>query len=403
MNKPCLSLLLLFSLLFWSCESSQEKEEETTDKIETSMEEQFVFVGTYTRKEGHVDGKAKGIYVLKFEESTGSLSLLDTVESLPNPSYVTIHPNGKYLYAANELADGSADVVGRVSSYSIDPVNRSYQALSNVSAVGDAPCHLVVLPNQEAVVVANYVDGNVALLPLNNEGGLEEAAATAKHEGTGPNEGRQAGPHAHMVYPFPGQKDAFLAVDLGIDQVIHYQWNTEKQELNELARTAITPGAGPRHLDFHPTANHLYVLNELNHTVEVFEYKNVGAAFERKQIISTLSEDSQGVSYPAAIKAHPNGKFLYASNRGSTEEENSIAVFRIDEQSGELSFQKVVHTGGNFPRDFEISPSGNYVLAANQNSGNIVVFKVDLETGDLLETGTNFALPTPVSLKFLSI
>lgn len=367
------------------------------------MAEQFVFVGTYTRKEGHVDGKAKGIYVLKWEESTGSLSLLDTIESLPNPSYITIHPNGKYLYAANELADGSAAVVGQVGAFSIDPVQRSYQALSNVSAMGDAPCHLMVLPDQAHAVVANYVDGNVAILPLDDQGALGEAVAIAQHEGKGPNEGRQAGPHAHMVHPFPGEKDAFVAVDLGIDQIIHYQWNNEEQALKEVARTATTPGAGPRHLDFHPIGHQLYVLNELNHTVEVFEYKTVTAAFERKQIISTLPENSAGVSYPAAIKVHPSGKFLYASNRGNTEEENSIAIFGIDSQNGELTFQKVVHTGGNFPRDFEISPSGEYVLAANQNSGNIVVFKVDPENGDLSETGTDFAIPTPVCLKFLSI
>lgn len=401
--KPCLSLMLLLSLLFGSCESTPEKEGETTVENEKVMEEQFVFVGTYTRKEGHVDGKAKGIYVLQWEEETGSLSLLDTIESLPNPSYITIHPNGKFLYAANELADGSEEVLGQVSAIAIDPVNRFYQALSNVSAMGDAPCHLTVLSDQEHVVVANYVDGNVAVLPIDEVGALGKSIATAQHEGKGPNEGRQGSPHAHMVYPFPGSSDGFLAVDLGIDQIVHYQWNEGQQELNEVARTATTPGAGPRHLDFHPTAKRIYVLNELNHSVEVFEYESLTAAFTRKQIISTLAEDSEGVSYPAAIKVHPNGKFLYASNRGSTEEENSIAIFEINEQTGELSFKKVVHTGGNFPRDFEISPSGKYLLAANQNSGNILVFKVDAETGDLSETGTDFAIPTPVCLKFLSI
>lgn len=367
------------------------------------MEKQFVFVGTYTRKEGHVDGKAKGIYVLKWQEKTGELTLLDTIESLPNPSYITIHPNGKYLYAANELADGSEEVLGQVSAIAIDPLKRSYQALSNVSAMGDAPCHLAVLSDQQHVVVANYVDGNVALLPIGSGGAVEESIATVQHEGKGPNEGRQASPHAHMVYPYPGSSDGFLAVDLGIDQIVHYQWSTAEQELKEVARTAISPGAGPRHLDFHPTAKQVYVLNELNHSVEVFEYENLTAAFERKQIISTLPEDSEGVSYPAAIKVHPNGKFLFASNRGSTEEENSIAIFGINDETGELTFKKVVHTGGNFPRDFEISPSGKYLLAANQNSGNILVFKVDAETGDLSETGTDFAIPTPVCLKFLSI
>ncbi len=403
MNKSCLPILLLLGLLLSGCDAAPEKEGESTTKNEVSMEKHYVFVGTYTRKEGHVDGKAKGIYVLQWEESQASLSTLDTLTGLPNPSYINLHPDGKYLYAANELADGSEEVLGQVSAFSIDPVNRSYQQLSNVSAMGDAPCHVAVLGDKSHAVVANYVDGNVAVLPINSDGSLGEAVAEGQHEGKGPNEGRQAGPHAHMVYPFPNSNSAFLAVDLGIDQIVHYEWDQAEQKLSEVARTAITAGAGPRHLDFHPSSNHLYVLSELNHTVEVFEYKSVDAAFERKQVISTLSEGSSAVSYPAAIKVHPNGKFLYASNRGSTEEENSIAIFLIDGQSGELAFQRVVHTGGNFPRDFEITPSGNFLLAANQNSGNIVVFKIDAESGDLTETGTDFAIPTPVCLKFLSI
>lgn len=403
MIKSYLPILLLSGFFLFGCDAAPDQDKEGTTKNEVAMEEQFVFVGTYTRKEGHVDGKAKGVYVLRWKESEASLSTLDTIEGLPNPSYINLHPNGQYLYAANELADGSDEVLGQVSAFSVDPVNRSYKQLSNVSAMGDAPCHVAVLGDPSHAVVANYVGGNVAVLPIAEDGSLGEALAVAQHEGKGPNEGRQAGPHAHMVYPFPNSNAAFLAVDLGIDQIIHYQWDKAEQNLKEVARTAISPGAGPRHLDFHPSSSHLYVLNELNHTVEVFEYKTIDAAFERKQILSTLPEGSSAVSYPAAIKVHPKGKFVYASNRGNTEEENSIAVFRIDAQSGELNFQRVVHTGGNFPRDFEITPSGNYLLAANQNSGNIVVFKIDAESGDLTETGTNFAIPTPVCLKFLSI
>lgn len=396
------SLLLLLCLLGWSCDSNSDQQEVKNEKIQ-DMEEHFVFVGTYTRKEGHVDGKAKGIYVLKWEEETEQLIRLDTLEGLPNPSYVVVHPSGKFLYAANELADGTEQVLGQVSAYAINPKERSYRSLGNASAEGDAPCHLMILPDGEYAVVANYVGGNVAVLPLTETGGLGEAVAVAQHEGTGPDKGRQAGPHAHMVYPFPGDPQAFMAVDLGIDQVIHYQWHADEQRLQEVARTATMPGAGPRHLVFHPQGPWMYVLNELNHTVEVFVYEDIEQAFERQQVISTLPTESQGISYPAAIKIHPTGKFLYASNRGKTEEENSIAVFSVETGTGKLSLQQVAHTQGDFPRDFELSPSGKYLLAANQNSSNIQIFAIDSETGRLRETGTSFALPTPVCLKFLSL
>lgn len=394
--------LLLFGLFLMGC-GSNSTETETTNQTVEEMNEQFVFVGTYTRKEGHVDGKAKGIYVLKWDEAGEKLTSLDTLEGLPNPSYVTIHPNGRFLYAANELADGSEAVLGQVSAFAIDPIARKYSSLGTVSAKGDAPCHLMVLPDGSHTVVANYVGGNVAALPINAQGGIEEASGTAQHEGTGPNEGRQGAPHAHMVHPFPNTADAFLAVDLGIDQLIHYKLNKADGQLQKIAHTTTMPGAGPRHLDFHPVGKWVYVLNELNHTIEVFEYKDVMQAFDRLQVISTLPADSDGVSYPAAIKVHPSGKFLYASNRGTTEEENSIAIFTIDQTSGNLTFQSVAHTEGNFPRDFELSPSGKYLLAANQNTDNILIFKVDPENGSLSKTGTNFAIPTPVCLKFLSL
>lgn len=402
MNKFHFFILLVLSLIIASCGSNATEQEANNQTIQP-MEEQFVFVGTYTRKEGHVDGKAKGIYVLKWEEEMAQLSVWDTLEGLPNPSYLTFHPNEKFLYAANELADGTEEVLGKVTAYAIDPIHRQYKMLNSVSAMGDAPCHLIVLPDGKQVVVANYVGGNVAVLSIDEQGGVGEAIAVAQHEGKGPNEGRQKGPHAHMVYPFPDDPAAFMAVDLGIDRVIHYKWNSEEQQLLEVARTATTPGAGPRHLVFHPQGKWMYVLNELNHTIEVFQYKDVRQAFERQQIISTLPAGSTGVSYPAAIKVHPTGKFLYASNRGSTEEENSIAIFAVDTTTGKLAWQGVAHTGGNFPRDFALSPSGRYLLAANQNSDNILIFAIDPADGGLSQTGTNFALPTPVCLKFLSL
>ncbi len=396
----------LFLFLFFcavACQPQATDADQTKEVQKVNAKTNFLFVGTYTPAESIVDGKANGIYVYEVDNQTAALRLIDTIYGPINPSYLAFDPTENYLFAVNEMADGAAEVVGALSAFSIDRVGKEFQYINTVSSAGDAPCHLITLPDSRQVVVANYVGGNVAVIPFGEDGTLVPPTAVNQHVGSGPNAGRQKGPHAHMVKAFPGQGGGFVAVDLGIDQVIHYQVDESTKALTQLAATAITPGAGPRHLDFHPSQAWCYVLSELNHSIEVFYYKDIATPFERKQIISTLADTSNAVAYPAAIKIHPNGKFLYASNRGQTEEENSIAMFSIAPEDGQLTFLGIQPTKGNFPRDFEIDPAGKHLYAANQRSDNIVVFEIDQMNGLLKETGLEYELPTPVCLKFLSL
>lgn len=401
--RPVNYLLLCLIFCVMACQSATSDPEQTEKTEDVSAENTLLFVGTYTPKESEVDGKANGIYVYEIDNQTAALTLIDTINGPINPSYLAFDPSGEYLFAANEIADGSDAVVGALSSFKIDRDSKRFQYINTVSSAGDAPCHLIVLPDSREVVVANYVGGNVALVPYMDGGQLASPAAMKQHEGSGPNAGRQKAPHAHMVKAFPGQVGGFVAVDLGIDQIIHYQVDENTKAVTQLTTTGVTPGAGPRHLDFHPSQPWSYVLSELNHSIEVFYYKDIATPFERKQIISTLADTSNAVAYPAAIKIHPNGKFLYASNRGQTDEENSIAMFSIAPEDGQLTFLGIQPTKGNFPRDFEIDPSGKHLYAANQRSDNIVVFEIDQMNGQLKDTGLEYKLPAPVCLKFLSL
>lgn len=396
-----LCLFLFFCAM--ACQPKASDAEQTEEREAEAAGETLLFVGTYTPKERNVDGKANGIYVYKIDPQTAALTLIDSINGPINPSYLAFDPSERYLFAVNELANGSADVIGTLSSFRMDAANKDFKYINTVTAAGDAPCHLITLPDSRQIVVANYVGGNIALVPFEEDGKLIAPESIIQHEGSGVDEGRQKGPHAHMVKAFPGEAGGFVAVDLGIDQVIHYKVDETTQALTQLATSSVTPGAGARHLDFHPTQPWCYVLNELNHSIEVFYYKDLSTAMERQQVISTLADTSNATAYPAAIKIHPNGKFLYASNRGQTTEENSIAIFSIAAADGKLSFVGLQHTKGNFPRDFEIDPNGKHLYVANQRSDNIVVFEIDQTNGQLRDTGLEYALPMPVCLKFLSL
>ncbi|MEZ5043952.1 MAG: lactonase family protein [Saprospiraceae bacterium] len=400
--KLIIRQLLCCSLVLSSCQSASEGEQKAQE-AEAGPSPVFLFIGTYTPKEAVPAGKASGIYVYKMDTEHGTLTKIDSIEGPLNPSYLAIHPNGRYLYAVNEMADGTDAVLGQVSAFSIDAGEMKFQKLNTVSAQGDAPCHLTITPDGKHLLVANYVGGNIAAFPIASDGALGEATSVVQHEGSGPDKGRQKEPHAHMVKLFPIGENNFVSVDLGIDRVLHYQLDENTGQINGVAETPTSPGAGPRHLDFHPKSSWVYVVNELNHTIEVFHYTTILAPFERKQTISTLSEGSQAQAYPGAIKVHPNGRFLYASNRGQTEEENSIAMYQIDAENGQLTFLGVQSVNGSFPRDFEIDPSGKFLLVANQKSNNVVVYTINLETGTLEETELDYEINTPVCLKFLTL
>ncbi len=391
--------LSLFSSLMCltSCNTSTEQtiKETMTTEINSSP---LVYIGTYTRKEGHVDGKAEGIYIMEMDTKTGKLTGLDTIINSINPSYLTVHPNGKYLYAVNELADGTDAYVGTVSAYQLDKNGRYEKALNVVNAQGDAPCHVSVDATGKYVLVASYM-GTIAAFPIQADGSLAEASSMVKHELANPPGGRQDGAHAHYITSAIDDKSVFVT-DLGKDQVIHYQ--LVNGVLKEVGLTNITKGAGPRHMAFHPTHKNVYVLGELNRSIEVFKYTTAEQPFSRTQIVSTFDRPiTQGDVNCSAIRIHPNGKFLYAGNRGvAGNPDQTIAMYQIDDKTGQLTFLGLQDTGGLIPRDFNISPNGEMMLVGHQDSSTIVAFKIDTETGKLTETGMVNRVATPVCLVF---
>ncbi len=392
-------LSILPSIIFLAISCSINPENATGDK-HYSEKELFntkayypLFVGTYTRKEGHVDGKATGIYWMQMDTTTGKLKRVASFEGTINPSYLTLHPNGKFLYVVNEHGGAGEFDQGTVSTFSIDRANKKLNLLNIVSAGGVAPCYISLDNKNQVALVANYVTGNVSVLPIKVEGSLAGASSIIQHEGKG-NHPRQEAPHAHMIVQGPDA--TILAVDLGADKIFSYQ--LKNGALEKLAETTTEPEAGPRHLAFHPNEKWIYVLGELNGKVEAFNFFKADQPLKRFQTISTTESRTNAAAACADIHVHPDGRFLYASNRGDF---NSIAMYAIHPKNGRLQFLGTQSTKGTTPRNFVIDPTGKFLLVANQDSDNIVTFKINQTTGLLEDTGLELEVFTPVCLKFL--
>ncbi|MFK8005474.1 MAG: lactonase family protein [Saprospiraceae bacterium] len=387
--------------LFFSCENNSNADTNTstkTDTTETDMKEQYLFIGTYTKKEGHVDGKGKGIYRLAFSQKGDSI-YFNFLESkyFPtiNPSYLTISKNKKYLYAVNELGpnDGNS---GTVEAYKIDPQTKDLKLIDKVITEAFAPCHVTVDDTDHIAFVSNYVGGIVNVFPLDKNGTFKSNSLSMQFKGKGPTD-RQEASHPHSATISPNNQHVFVA-DLGTDKITGLAINYKKEEVlpTKDSKTIVQPGAGPRHMSFHPNGKIAYVVNELDATVNTFDYNSSNGSLTEKQSISTLPADYSEPSWCADIHVHPSGKFVYASNRGH----NSIAIFSVDEKTGTLSLIKTESTKGDFPRNFVIDPTGDFLWVANQNSDSIFIFKINQKTGELREVG-NIEIPTPVCLKFL--
>lgn len=350
------------------------------------------YIGTYTG-----GGKSKGIYVFGFDAATGKLSGGELAAETANPSFLTIHQNGKHLYAVGEFYDKSKG--GGLSAFEIDPSSGKLKLLNQVGTRGGGPCHLVVDKTGRNVIVANYGGGSTAAFPLEAGGRVKEAASFIQHQGSSVDPKRQQGPHAHSVNISPDNRFVFVA-DLGLDQILIYRFDPVKCELtpNDPPYAKVRPGGGPRHFTMHPSARFAYSNSEMGNAVTAFAYDAARGALTEIQYISTLPDDWTGVSHTAEVLCHPSGKFLYCSNRGH----DSIAVFRIG-KDGKLTTVEQTSTQGKTPRNFNIDPTGNYLIAANQQSDNMVVFRIDLKTGKLKPTGQAVEVGSPVCIRFLAI
>jgi 6-phosphogluconolactonase len=349
-----------------------------------------LYVGTYT------SGKSEGIYVYRIDAQSGELKRFNSFKSV-NPSFLTIDRSKRYLYAVNEVNEFEGKPSGAVSAFAIEPGTRNLRFLNQQSSLGADPCYLTTDRNRTRLLVANYTGGNVAVLPIQRDGRLAPATEFHQHEGSGPKE-QQKGPHAHCILLTRSERYA-LAADLGTDKVMIYRFNatTGKITPGKQPWASLAPGAGPRHLTFHPSGSYVYVINELDSTLTALKYNDLNGTLSAIDTVSTLPTDFSGENYCADVHVSPSGKFLYGSNRGH----NSIVVFAIDRRTGGLKQLEHVSTEGNWPRNFTIDPTGKFLLVANQRSDNVVTFRIDASTGRLERSGQIEDIPVPVCLKFL--
>jgi len=347
----------------------------------------IAYVGNYTTKTD-----SKGIYEFRFDAASGKMSGLELAGATKDPSWVVVHPGGKYLYAANEMGKSST-----VSAFAIDRASGKLTLLNELPALGEDPCHLSFDRTGKFLLSANYTSGNVVVYPILADGKLGEHTALVTDQGKpGPNTKRQEGPHAHWIAASEHNRFVYVA-DLGLDKVLVYKFDAAHGTLAAADAATAKPGTGPRHVAFSSDGKFMYVLGELESTVTVFA--NDKEMFRSIQNVPMLPTGFTGRNDAAEIEIHPSGRFLYASNRGH----DSIIAYAISEKNGTLTQTEDVPTGGKEPRNFAIDPTGTFLLAENQNTNTIVEFRIDPETGKLTTTGETLAVPSPICLAFLPI
>ncbi len=377
--------LLGMVILLYSCGPAAESNttESNPEETETVMEKGTIYFGTYTRKEGHVDGKASGIYQGTVDAESGSISLVDSIGDIINPSFVKVSNDGKILYAVSEVGEGE------LYSYEIGEKGK-LTPLGKYPTSAPAPCHISVDGTDRIVMVANYMGGIVNVFLRGNDNQLTETEQLMLNQ---PADEKAS--HAHSATVSKDNRFVFIA-DLGKDKIWCYALNAGSGKLQAVALNdiALATGAGPRHFSFSPAGDYAYVINELNSTVTAFSYEASIGKLTEIQTISTLPDGHAGDNFCADLHIHPNGKYLYGSNRGH----NSIVSYAIGDD-GQLTLIGHTPTGGAFPRNFALSPEGGYLYAANQNSDNIVQFSIDAQTGALTRVG-EFEVMTPVCIEF---
>jgi 6-phosphogluconolactonase len=363
----------------------------------------LVYVGTYTEKirfgTGQIfSGKGEGIHIYTVDPATARWRPYASTRGVKNPSYLAFHPGGRFLYAVNELKEFEGRATGTVSAFTVDRKNGELRFINLVPTHGTDPCHLGVAGTGKYVLVANFSSGSIAVLPIRKDGGLEEASDVVQHEGASVDPVRQNGPHAHSITLDDSNRYAYVP-DLGLDRLMIYHFDERVGKLSPHDQPWLEtrPGAGPRHFVFHPGSRFAYLINELDSTIVALAVDKKRGTVEAIQTVPTLPESFQGHSTCADLHVHPSGRFLYGSNRGH----DSIVTYRIDADSGKLSYLAHEATGGKTPRNFLIDPEGKFLYAANQDTDNVVSFCIDQQSGRLTPSGGSIDVPTPVCLKFL--
>jgi 6-phosphogluconolactonase len=346
-----------------------------------------VYVGTYT------DTTSKGVYRFTLDTQTATATTPVLAVETRNPSFLVLHPSGRFLYAVGEIEAFDGKKSGAVSAFAIDAKTGALTLLNQQPSEGTGPCHLAIDRAGRHLLVANYGGGNVAVLPIGPDGRLAPASCVRAHEGSGPDRGRQEKPHAHGVYLSGDERFAF-SPDLGADRVFVYRYDGDEGRLEPHGAAALPPGSGPRHLAFDPKGRHAYVINELLSTITTFAYDAAKGTLTPGETVTTLPSGFGGPSSTAEVAVSPDGRFVYGSNRGH----DSIAVFTRDEASGRIAPQGHVALAGRTPRHFTLDPTGRFLLVGHQGSDSIGLFRVDLPSGRLTPLAASLPVGKPVCL-----
>ena len=384
-----------------------------------TAERAFVFVGAYTGFGPNRRGKAEGIDVFRLDSANGDLTHVETVPGVENPSFLTVHPTRRFLYAVNGSPSIDGQPGGAVSAFAIDPETGHLTFINRQITTGQGPCHATIDREGRYVLATSYHAGNVVVFPVRPDGGLASASDLVWHRGSSVHPERQTESHAHSVNFDLDQRFA-LVCDLGLDRVYVYRFDHDSGKLipNDPPWIATEPGVGPRHLDFHPGGRYVFVINEIGSSLSSYRYDPDRGVLSAIETVSTIPADFVGAPFtpdvqvgPAAsrpsvvgtnfaadVHVAPSGRFVYGSNRGH----DSIVIYAFDETTGRMRYVGHESTGGRTPRNFTIDTSGTLLLVANQGSDNIVSFRIDPASGTLTPTGAVASSPTPTCVKILS-
>jgi 6-phosphogluconolactonase len=343
----------------------------------------------------HVQGAGKGLSIAHFDTDTGKLTVPTFALQTPAPAFFVISPDSLHLYSCNSI-----NPAGAVSAYAIDAAKGSITLLNTQPTGGGDPSYVSLDAAGRHALVANYQGGNIAVFAIKPDGSLGDRTAFIQHTGHSVNPTRQTHAYAHSIRLDAANRFAVVC-DLGLDKVFVYRYDKDAGTLtpNDPPFTAVAPGTGPRHMAFHPSGRWLYVVTEIGSTIIQFNWDADKGILTPAQTISALPADFKAVSTAAEIAVHPNGKFLYVTNRGR----DSIAVFSIDQQTGNLTPIQDISSAGKTPRNFALDPTGRWLLVTNHGSNNAVVFKLDPATGLLTQSGDPVPVPYPFCERFVAI
>lgn len=343
-------------------------------------------------------GPDGAIHGYRLDVATGRLSMLQRTTGVENPFFLAISPDRKHLYSIHAPGQFGGKSNEQVAAYELMGHEGELKLLNRQSSQGTASCYLDVDSSGSMVVVANYSTGSVASYPIRKDGSIGEASSFVQHHGSSVDTARQEGPHAHSIVISPDNRFAFAA-DLGLDQILCYRIDPKTAKLlpSRPSFVRTPPRAGPRHLIFHPNAQRIYVINELENSVTQFDYEAASGSLIEQQTISTLPKDFDGKSYCADLKITPNGKFLYGTNRGH----DSIAAYRIADD-GRLTLLGIHSSGGKGPQNLAITAGGELLLCANMPGNNVTVFRIDANTGDLTPVGESVPMPSPSCIRIVA-